>query len=101
MTAVVWRAQGAPAYVPAAPVTEAVRPSIVDGIHYEGQALKESIRDYATLLTTLPAYSEAMAVRHDPILFVEELEGVYATDPMIMTTFTPQLLQMCRCVDCQ
>src|SRR5579875_751991 len=41
----------------------------------------ESIADHAQLLATDPVYRQAMADRHTPDAFANDLTGVYATDP--------------------
>jgi flagellum-specific peptidoglycan hydrolase FlgJ len=41
----------------------------------------QSITDHAQLLATDPVYQQAMADRHTPDAFANDLTGVYATDP--------------------
>src|SRR5260370_16569411 len=52
----------------------------------------ESIADHAQLLATSGYYTHAMADRHSPDAFANDLTGVYATDP----SYGPNLIPLIR-----
>src|SRR6202012_5231987 len=52
--------------------------------------IAESISDHAELLATASSYTRAMADRHLPDAFANDLTGVYATDP----TYGASLIQI-------
>jgi flagellum-specific peptidoglycan hydrolase FlgJ len=52
--------------------------------------IAESISDHAQLLATGSSYTTAMANRHSPDAFANDLTGVYATDP----TYGSSLIQL-------